>query len=380
MDFEHSEQQQLIRAMVREFAQREVAPIAKAIDKSGEFPLATVKKMAQLGLLGMVVPPEYGGSGTDTVSYAIAIEELSRICASHGVIVSVNNSLACWPILHYGTEEQKQRYLVPMAKGEELGAYALTEPAAGSDAAKQKATAVLDGDSWLLNGNKIFITCGGAAQTYVLFAMTEPAKRYKGITAFIVPRDVDGLTVGTEEEKMGIRATATTEIFLSNVRIPKENVLGEVGQGFKVAMNTLNGGRIGIAAQALGIAQGCLDEAVAYAKVREAFGKTLGQMQAIQWMLADIATDVEVSRLLTYRAAWHEDTGADYIMSSAMAKLFAAEACVTAARKAVQIYGGYGYSKDYPVERFYRDSKITEIYEGTNEIQRVVIAGQLGLR
>ncbi len=374
MDLQHTEDQQLIRNMVREFAQKEVAPIAGEIDREKRWPAENVERMAELGLLGMTVPEAYGGSGADMVSYAIAVEELSRVCPSHGVICSVNNSLAAWPLLEYGTEEQKQEFLVPMARGEELGAYALSEPSAGSDPAGGRTRAERDGDMYVLNGDKNFITNGGHASTYIVFAKTDPGAKHKGMSAFIVTEDMDGFSWSEPEEKMGIRAAHSTQLFFDDVEVPVENRLGEEGEGFYIAMKTLDGGRVGIASQAVGIAQGCLDAATDYAGEREQFGEPIGSFQAIQFKLADLRMRTQASRLLTYEAAAAKDRGEDYGPKAAMAKCYAGDTAVWAAREAVQVHGGNGYTTDYPVERLMRDAKITQIYEGTNEIQRLVIA------
>lgn len=367
----------MIRQMVREFAEKEVAPGASERDSTGEFPWEIVKKMARYNMLGIPFPEEYGGAGADTLSYIITVEELARVCAATAVIVSAHTSLCAHPIYQFGTEEQKQRFLVPLAQGNRLGAFALTEPNAGTDAASIRTTATRQGDSYILNGNKIFITNGGVADIYIVLAKTDPSKGARGITAFIVEKGTPGFSFGKKEDKLGIRASSTTELIFQNCRIPVENRLGEEGEGFKIAMQTLDGGRIGIAAQAVGIAQACLDACLRYAKEREQFGKPIGSFQAIQWMLADMATQVEAARLLTYRAAWLKDNKQPFSKEAAMAKLYASEVAMQQAIKAVQIHGGYGYMKDYPVERFFRDAKITEIYEGTSEVQRMVIASHL---
>ncbi len=374
MNFQLTKEQELVRKMVREFAIKEVEPIAADIDINGDFPYATVSKMKDYGLLGVPFPKEYGGAGGDNVAYAITVEELSRVCASTGVIASAHTSLGAWPIFYFGTEEQKQKYLVPLAKGEKLGAFGLTEPNAGSDAAGQQTKALDMGDHWLLNGTKVFITNGGQAGTYIVLAMTDKSKGTKGISAFIVDKDAPGFTIGKKEDKMGIRASATTELIFQDCVVPKENLLGAVGDGFKIAMATLDGGRIGIASQALGIAQGAFDVTVEYMKQRKQFGKKLSQMQALQFDIADMKTRIEASRLLIYKAAYMKSAGLKYGTDSAMAKLFAAETAMFVTTKAVQLHGGYGYTKDYPVERMMRDAKITELYEGTSEVQRIIIA------
>ncbi|SMB99223.1 butyryl-CoA dehydrogenase [Thermanaeromonas toyohensis ToBE] len=377
MDLNLTKSQRMIRQIVREFAEKEVAPGAAERDNTGEFPWEIVKKMARYNMLGIPFPEEYGGAGADTLSYIITVEELARVCAATAVIVSAHTSLCAHPIYQFGTEEQKQRFLVPLAQGEKLGAFALTEPNAGTDAASLRTTAIRQGDSYVLNGNKIFITNGGVADIYIVLAKTDPSKGSRGITAFIVEKGIPGFSFGKKEDKLGIRASSTTELIFQNCHIPAENRLGEEGEGFKIAMQTLDGGRIGIAAQALGIAQACLDTCLRYAKEREQFGKPIGSFQAIQWMLADMATQIEAARLLTYRAAWLKDNKQPFSKEAAMAKLYASEVAMQQAVKAVQIHGGYGYMKDYPVERFFRDAKITEIYEGTSEVQRMVIASHL---
>ena len=377
MNFLLTEEQEMIRKMVRDFAKKEVEPTAAERDEEERFDREIFEKMAELGLTGIPWPEEYGGIGADYVSYVIAVEELSRVCASIGVTLSAHISLAGWPIYTFGTEEQKQTYLRALAEGTKIGAYGLTEPGSGSDAAAMKTTAVADGDSYILNGSKIFITNGGIADIYVVFALTDPEQRHKGVTAFIVDADTPGFSVGKKEKKLGIRSSPTTEIIFEDCRVPKENILGQLGEGFKIAMMTLDGGRNGIAAQAVGIAQGALDAAVAYAKARKQFGKAIGAQQGIAFKLADMATKVEASRLLTYQAAWKESEGLSYGKESAMSKLFAGDAAMEVTTEAVQVYGGYGYTKEYPVERYMRDAKITQIYEGTNEIQRLVISKML---
>lgn len=377
MKFELTEIQGLIQSTVREFAQTAVAPIAAEIDRDHRFPEELIPQLAELNLMGVPYPEEVGGAGADNLSYVLVIEELARVCASTAVIVSAHTSLGTWPIYQFGTEAQKEKYLGKLASGEWLGAFALTEPGAGTDAAAGKTTAVLDGDEWVLNGSKIFITNGGYADVYVVTAMTDPSKGTKGMSAFIVEKDAPGFSVGEKEHKMGIKASSTTPLYFNDCRIPKDALLGEAGQGFKIAMQTLDGGRIGIAAQALGIAQGALDAAVKYAKERVQFGKSIANQQAIQWMIADMATQIDAARFLVYRAAWNKDNGLPYTKEAAMAKLFAAETANFVANRAVQIHGGYGYTENYPVERAIRDAKITEIYEGTSEVQRMVIAGNI---
>lgn len=377
MNFRLSEEHEMIRKMVRDFAKNEVAPTAAERDEEERFDKSLFDKMAELGLTGIPWPEEYGGIGSDYVAYCIAVEELSRVCASTGVTLSAHTSLASWPIFKFGTEEQKQRYLRPLATGEKIGAYGLTEPGSGSDSGAMRTTARRDGDDYILNGSKIFITNGGIADTYVVFALTDPEKRQKGTTAFIIEKDFAGFSVGKKEKKLGIRSSPTTEIIFEECRVPKENRLGEEGDGFKIAMMTLDGGRNGIAAQAVGIAQGALDAATEYAKERVQFGKPISAQQGVGFKLADMATSVEAARLLTYQAAWLESQGLPYGKESAMSKLFAGDAAMRVTTEAVQIFGGYGYTKDYPVERFMRDAKITQIYEGTQEIQRLVISRML---
>ena len=377
MNFRLSEEHEMIRKMVRDFAKNEVAPTAAERDEEERFDKGLFDKMAELGLTGIPWPEEYGGIGSDYVAYCIAVEELSRVCASTGVTLSAHTSLASWPIFKFGTEEQKQRYLRPLATGEKIGAYGLTEPGSGSDYGAMRTTARRDGDDYILNGSKIFITNGGVADTYVVFALTDPEKKQKGTSAFIIEKDFEGFSVGKKEKKLGIRSSPTTEIIFEECRVPKENLLGEEGDGFKIAMMTLDGGRNGIAAQAVGIAQGALDAATEYAKERVQFGKPISAQQGVGFKLADMATSVEAARLLTYQAAWLESQGLPYGKESAMSKLFAGDAAMRVTTDAVQIFGGYGYTKDYPVERFMRDAKITQIYEGTQEIQRLVISRML---
>ncbi|WP_335871442.1 acyl-CoA dehydrogenase [Bacillus sp. 2205SS5-2] len=374
MDFRLSEEHEMIRKMVRNFAMNEVAPTAAERDEEERFDREIFDKMAELGLTGIPWPEEYGGIGSDYLAYCIAVEELSRVCASTGVTLSAHTSLAGWPIYKFGSEEQKQKYLRPMAQGEKIGAYGLTEPGSGSDAGGMKTTARLDGDQYILNGSKIFITNGGIADTYVVFALTDPSERQRGTSAFIVEKDFAGFSVGKKEKKLGIRSSPTTEIVFEDCKVPKENLLGQEGEGFKIAMMTLDGGRNGIAAQAVGIAQGALDASISYAKEREQFGKPISRNQGISFKLADMATGIEASRLLTYQAAWLESKGLPYGKESAMSKLMAGDTAMKVTTEAVQIYGGYGYTKDYPVERYMRDAKITQIYEGTQEIQRLVIS------
>ncbi|TDL79094.1 acyl-CoA dehydrogenase [Peribacillus frigoritolerans] len=374
MFFKLSDEHEMIRKMVRDFAKNEVEPTAAERDEEERFDRELFDKMAELGLTGIPWPEEYGGIGSDYLAYVIAVEELSRVCASIGVTLSAHTSLAGWPVYKFGTEEQKQKYLKPMAQGEKIGAYGLTEPGSGSDAGGMRTTAKLDGDHYILNGSKIFITNGGIADTYIVFAVTDPESKHKGTSAFIVEKDFKGFSVGKKESKLGIRSSPTTEIIFEDCIVPKENLLGQEGEGFKIAMMTLDGGRNGIAAQAVGIAQGALDASVAYAKERQQFGKPIAMQQGIGFKLADMATTVEASRLLTYQAAWLESEGLPYGKESAMSKLFAGDTAMKVTTEAVQVFGGYGYTKDYPVERYMRDAKITQIYEGTQEIQRLVIS------
>ncbi|MCD7034711.1 acyl-CoA dehydrogenase [Metabacillus sp. GX 13764] len=377
MNFKLSEEHEMIRKMVRDFARKDVQPTAAERDEEERFDRSLFDKMAELGLTGIPWPEEYGGIGSDYLAYVIAVEELSRVCASTGVTLSAHTSLAGWPVFKFGTEEQKQKYLRPMAEGKKIGAYGLTEPSSGSDAGGMRTNARLDGDHYILNGSKIFITNGGIADIYVVFAVTDSEQKHKGTSAFIIESGFPGFSVGKKESKMGIRSSPTTEIIFEDCRVPKENLLGKEGDGFKIAMMTLDGGRNGIAAQAVGIAQGALDAATDYAKGREQFGKPIAAQQGIGFKLADMATSVEAARLLTYQAAWLESEGLPYGKESAMSKLFAGDAAMRVTTEAVQVFGGYGYTKDYPVERYMRDAKITQIYEGTQEIQRLVISRML---
>ena len=382
MDFTLSKEHEMARTLFREFAEKEVKPLAQEVDETEEFPRETVEKMAKLGFLGIPVPKEYGGQGCDPLTYAMCVEELSKVCGTTGVIVSAHTSLCCDPIMTYGTEEQKQKYLVPLAKGEKLGAFGLTEPGAGTDAQGQQTKAYLDGDEWVLNGSKIFITNGKEADVYVIFAVTSVVEDKRGrkkkmISAFIVEKGTPGFTFGTKEKKMGIKGSSTYELIFTDCRIPKENMLGKQGQGFKIAMHTLDGGRIGIASQALGIAEGALDLTINYVKERKQFGRTIAQQQNTQFVLADLATKVQAAQLLVYKAAMAKATQKVYSVEAAMAKLFAAEVAMEVTTKCVQLHGGYGYIREYDVERMMRDAKITEIYEGTSEVQRMVISGSL---
>ncbi|MDP9727794.1 acyl-CoA dehydrogenase [Alicyclobacillus tolerans] len=374
MKFTLDKEHEQLRQLVREFAENEVKPGVAERDEKEYFDRTIFDKMAQLGITGIPWPEEYGGAGMDYLGYVIAVEELSRVDASAGVVLSAHTSLAGYPIYRFGTEEQKQKYLKPMALGEKLGAYGLTEPGSGSDAGGMRTTAVRDGDSYILNGNKVFITNGDAAETYVVFASTDRAQKTRGVTAFIVEKGTPGFRIGKHEKKMGIRGSTTVELIFEDCRVPLANRLGEEGFGFKIAMMTLDGGRNGIAAQAVGIAQGAFEAARDYAQSREQFGAPIANLQAIQFKLADMATKIEAARLLTYQAAWLESEGLPYGQASAMSKVFASDVAMEVTTEAVQIFGGYGFIREYPVERMMRDAKITQIYEGTNEIQRLVIA------
>ncbi|MDB4563687.1 acyl-CoA dehydrogenase [Flavobacteriales bacterium] len=374
MILELSEEQKAVRDAARDFAQNVLKPGVIERDNAQRFPAEEVKQLGELGFMGMMVDPKYGGSGMDTVSYVLAMEELSKIDASASVCVSVNNSLVCWGLEEYGTEEQKEKYLAPLARGEKIGAFCLSEPEAGSDATSQRTTAIDMGDHYLLNGTKNWITNGGSASTYLVIAQTDADKGHRGINCLIVERSMEGFTVGAKEDKMGIRGSDTHTLMFQDVKVPKANRLGEDGFGFKFAMKTLAGGRIGIAAQALGIASGSLEFALAYSKERKAFGKEIHKHQAIAFKLADMATEVEAARMLCLKAAWLKDQGEDYDLASSMAKLYASEVAGRASDQAVQIHGGYGFVKEYHVERLMRDSKITQIYEGTSEVQRIVIS------
>jgi butyryl-CoA dehydrogenase len=377
MDFSLTKTESLFLQMIREFAENEVKPLAAEVDEQERFPLETVKKMAKLGIMGIPIPLKYGGAGGSNILYSMAVEELSAACATTGVIVSAHTSLCAAPIMEYGTEEQKCQYLPKLASGEWIGAFGLTEPNAGTDASRQQTTAVEDGDSYILNGTKIFITNAEYAHVYIILAMTDKSLGVKGISAFIVEKDFPGFSVGKKEKKMGIRGSATCELIMENCIVPKANLLGKVSGGFGIAMKTLDGGRIGIASQALGIAQGAMNETVKYCKERKQFGKSISAFQNTQFQMADLETKVQASRLLVRQAAYKKDCGLPYSVDAAMAKLFAAETAMEVTNKAVQFHGGYGYTRDYPVERMMRDAKITEIYEGTSEVQRMVIAGSL---
>lgn len=375
MIFQLNEEQLMMQKMVREFAEKRVAPGAAERDEAEQFDRELYNEMADLGVSGICFPEEYGGAGGDSLSYILAVEELSRADDGVGVSLSASVSLCAWPILAYGTEAQKKKYLTPLAEGTHMGAFGLTEPNAGTDAASQQTVAVLDGDHYILNGSKIFITNAGEAETYIVMAMTDKSRGTRGISAFIVEKGTPGFTFGKKEHKMGIRSSITMELIFQDARIPKENLLGKEGDGFKIAMTTLDGGRIGVAAQALGIAQAALDHAIKYSKERVQFGKPIAANQAIQFMIADMATKVEAARLLTYRAAYNKDNGLSYSKEAAMAKMYASDAAMAVTTDAVQIFGGYGYSREYPVERLMRNAKITQIYEGTNQVQRMVVSG-----
>lgn len=377
MNFQLSKEHEMARQLFRSFAVNEVEPLAQEIDEQERFPLETVEKMQKYGFMGIPFPKQYGGQGCDYFTYAMAVEELSKVCATTGVIVSAHTSLCGSPLLEFGTEEQKQKYLTKIASGEWIGAFGLTEPGAGTDAAGQQTKAVLDGDNYILNGSKIFITNASYADVYIVMAMTDKSQGTKGISAFIVESTFPGFSIGKKELKMGIRGSATCELIFEDCIVPKENLLGKIGQGFKIAMKTLDGGRIGIAAQALGIAQGAIDETVKYVKERKQFGRSISQFQNTQFQLAEMQTKVDAARLLVYKAACSKDAGAAYGVDAAMAKLFAAETAMEVTTKAVQLHGGYGYTRDYPVERMMRDAKITEIYEGTSEVQRMVISANM---
>ena len=377
MDFKLTREQQLVQQMMREFAENEVKPIAAEIDETERFPMENVEKMAKLGIMGIPFGKEFGGAGGDVLSYIIAVEELSKVCGTTGVILSAHTSLCGSVIYENGTPAQREKYLPDLCSGKKLGAFGLTEPGAGTDAAGQQTTAVLDGDNYILNGSKIFITNGGVAETFIIFAMTDKSVGTKGISAFIVEKSFPGFSVGKHENKMGIRASSTTELVMENCIVPKENLLSKEGKGFGIAMKTLDGGRIGIAAQALGIAEGAFEEAVNYMKERKQFGKPLSAFQGLQWYIAEMDVKIEAAKYLVYKAACKKQAGEPYSLDAARAKLFAADVAMEVTTKAVQIFGGYGYTKEYPVERMMRDAKITEIYEGTSEVQKMVIAGSI---
>lgn len=380
MDFVLSKEHQMLRKMYRDFAENEVKPLAEEVDEKEMFPVETVKKLGKLGMMGVYFPKQYGGAGADVLAYAMCVEELSKVCGTTGVIVSAHTSLCCAPIFENGTEEQKMKYLPKLCSGEWLGAFGLTEPGAGTDASGQQTTAVLEGDHYVLNGTKLFITNAGYADVFVVMAMTDRSKGNHGISAFIVEKDFPGFSVGKHEKKMGIRGSSTSELIFEDCIVPKENLLGKEGEGFKIAMKTLDGGRIGIAAQALGIGEGAIDEVIKYTKERIQFGKRLSQFQNTQFQIADMHTRMKAAQYLVYSAAIKKQAHEPYGIDSAMAKLFAAEAANDVTRRAVQLFGGYGYTRDYPVERMMRDAKITEIYEGTSEVQRMVIANALQVK
>lgn len=377
MDFSLTREQELFQQMIKDFAEREVKPLAAEVDDLERFPAETVKKMAKIGIMGIPIPKQYGGAGGDNLMYSMAVEELSAVCATTGVIVSAHTSLCAAPILENGTEEQKQKYLPKLASGEWIGAFGLTEPNAGTDAAGQQTVAVEDGENYIINGSKIFITNAEFAQVYVIFAMTDKSQGTRGISAFIIEKGTSGFSIGKKEKKMGIRGSATCELIFENVVLPKENLLGKLNKGFGIAMKTLDGGRIGIAAQALGIAQGAINETVKYVKERKQFGRPISGFQNTQFQLADMNTKTEASRMLVRKAANKKDAKIPYSVDAAMAKLFAAETAMEVTNKAVQLHGGYGYTREYPVERMMRDAKITEIYEGTSEVQRMVISANM---
>lgn len=376
MDFELTEEQKAIRDLARDFAQKEIAPIAAKIDETGEFPRETVKKLGELGLMGIEAPQEYGGGGLDALSYVLAVEEVSKVCASHGTILSVNNSLVCYGLNKFGTEEQKKKFLTPLASGKKLGAYSLTEPQSGSDAGNMKTRAArsVQGDTYVINGRKSWVTSGPVADYIILFAATQPELKHRGTACFVVDTKLPGFVLGKIEPKLGIRASATCECTYENYKIPASHRIGQEGEGFKIAMSILDAGRIGIAAQALGIAEAAYEASVAYAREREAFGQKIAEFQAIQWMIADMAVRIEAARMLIYNAATKKDHHKRFTREASMAKLFASETAMWVTEKAIQVHGGVGYSKELPIERYFRDAKVTEIYEGTSEIQRLVIA------
>ncbi len=380
MDFKWNDEQQLMQTMFREFVDKEIRPIAAELDEQERFPEELIPKMAEIGMLGIPVAEDFGGVGMGELEYVLAVEEIAKACASTAITVAVHTSLCCWPIEKFGTDEQKEKYLPELASGEKLGAFGLTEPNAGSDAAMQRTTAEDKGDHYLLNGSKIFITNGEVADIYVVFAATDKNAGHKGISAFILEKGMDGFSFGSHEKKMGIRASSTCELVFENVKVPKENLLGNVGEGFKIAMMALDGCRIGIAAQALGIAQGAIDEALTYVKDRVQFGRSIAEFQNTQFTLADMQTRVEAARMMVYRAAAMKDAGEDYTTAAAQAKLFASETAREVTWRAVQLFGGYGYTREYPVERLMRDAKITELYGGTSEVQKLVIARRMGLK
>lgn len=377
MDFTLSKEHEMMRGLFRDFAQNEVKPLAQEIDETERFPMETVEKMAKYGFMGLPIPREYGGQGCDSLAYAMCVEELAKVCGTTSVIVSAHTSLCMNPILKFGTEEQKQKYLPDLASGKKIGAFGLTEPGAGTDASGQQTKAVLEGDHYVINGSKIFITNGGVADVFVIFAMTDKSLGNKGISAFIVEKEFPGFSIGTHEKKMGIKASSTTELIFQDMIVPKENLLGQEGKGFSIAMQTLDGGRVGIASQALGLAAGALENTIAYTKERKQFGRFISQFQNTQFQLADMNTKVEAARLLVYKAAVAEDTQKVFSLEAATAKLYAAEVAMEVTTKAVQLHGGYGYTREYDVERMMRDAKITEIYEGTSEVQKMVISANI---
>ena len=377
MDFQLTEEQQMMQRMVRDFAEKEIRPIAQEIDDTGEFPWEVIRKMGSLGLMGLPIPEEYGGSGADFITYAVAVEEISRVSGSIGITVAAHTSLGLDLIYRFGTEGQKRKYLPPLAAGKRLAAFGLTEPEAGSDASAVKTTALLDGEHWVINGQKIFITSGSVADVVIVAAVTDRSAGTRGISNFIVEKETPGFRPGRDEEKMGLRGSVTSQLFFEDCRVPKENFLGQPGEGFKQFLITLDGGRISIGAMAVGLAQGAFEAAVKYAKERVQFGQPIAKFQAIQWMIADMATEIDAARLMVYRAAWLKDKGVSFTKEAAMAKLYASEAAERACFKAIQIHGGYGYMKEYDVERIYRDNRLTTIGEGTSEIQRLVIARQV---
>jgi len=377
MNYNLTEEQKLLKKLYKEFTVNEVEPIAGEIDEEERFPVETVEKMKNNGMLGIPFPKKYGGQGGDILAYIMLVEELSKACGTTGVVLSAHTSLCCGPIYEFGTEEQKQKYLEPLAKGEKLGAFGLTEANAGTDAAGQQTKAVLDGDHYILNGSKIFITNAANADVFIVLAMTDKSKGTRGISAFIVEKEYEGFTIGKKELKMGIKGSATCELIFENVKVPKENLIGKEGKGFSIAMKTLDGGRIGIAAQALGLAQGAIDETVKYVKERKQFGRSISKFQNTQFQLADMQTKVDAARLLVYRAAFNKDNRIPYSNEAAMAKLFASETAMEVTNKAVQLHGGYGYTREYPVERMMRDAKITEIYEGTSEVMKMVVSANM---
>ncbi|AYD40784.1 acyl-CoA dehydrogenase [Clostridium fermenticellae] len=377
MKFALTKEQELIKQMAAEFVKNEVEPLAKEVDAEEKYPIETMRKMAKYEMLGMPYPEELGGAGADYLSYILIVEELAKACTTTSTAFSAHTSLCCWPIYNFGTEEQKKKFLPDLLSGKKIGAFALTEPNAGTDSAAQQTTARKEGDSYILNGSKIFITNGGYADTFVTFAMTDRSKGTRGISAFVIERGMPGFTIGKVEDKMGIRGSSTTELIFEDLKVPEENLLGKEGKGFKVAMTTLDGGRIGIAAQALGIAEGALEYAINYMKERKQFGRPIAAFQGLQWYVAEMDTKVEAAKYLVYKAAWRKQEGLPFTVDAAQAKLFAAETAMAVTTKAVQILGGYGYTKDYPLERMMRDAKITEIYEGTSEVQKMVISGNL---